>query len=227
MGVENSDKVDVSEEPMFGGGPPAYLYLPADWFDFLSDGKNVAAARLRYEALIEHMFPNAPREARIEIVKGLMLWRERLWNHGMLTHGLINVPADGDHPQISWQIFVTTMKLPRMSSELNSSAVLARLAGQSDLSFATHVESFQTDMGLGLGLMGRPLITEMAGPPHPQRSRDTRTGMAAALSYVPGAEYGIATVGVSMDPEQDRQLAMLVTLIAGKSKFVIAEEEVN
>jgi hypothetical protein len=224
--VESSDKASVSEEHVFGGGPPAYLYLPADWFDFLSDGPDADAAQQRYTALIERLFPNAPRKAQREIVNGLMLWRERLWTRGMLTHGIIDVPADGENRHMSWQIFVTAMKLPHTPPELDSSAILSRLVGQSDLSFATHVEAFKTDMGLGLGLFGRMPKVAPGGAPVPQRnggSGGPQSGMAAALSYAPGAEHGIAVVGVSMDPEQDRELAMLVALIAGRSRFVTAE----
>ncbi|MGP4113868.1 hypothetical protein ACTWP5_23530 [Streptomyces sp. 4N509B] len=219
---------ETSQEHIFGGGPPARLYVPSDWFDFLSDGEDVDAARRRYETLIGRVFPSATADQRQEIIKGLMLWREQMWSKGMLSHGIVNVPANGTEPPIFWNVFAIAMKLPAASPELNSTSLLSQLIGHSDLSFARHVETFPTDMGVGLGLFGRqatPQLGTASASPQDDDVNRQQHGIAAALSYTPGAEYGLAVVGVSMDPEQDQDVGRLVALIAGRSTFVTPETE--
>jgi hypothetical protein len=229
MEAESSDKGaerPENREHIFGGGPPARLYVPADWFDFLSDGADADAAQRRYDSLIERVFPSSPPHVRRHIVNGLLLWREHLWSKGLLSHGIVNVPADRDEPPIFWQVFVIAMRLPPTSPELNTGALLTQLIEQSDLSFATHVETYRTDMGVGLGLFGRQPMRAPGGAANLSHNGDAqflKNGVAAALSYTPGAEYGLAVVGVSMDPEQDEDIGRLVALIAGRSTFVMAE----
>jgi hypothetical protein len=222
-----SQQGEQREEHTFGGGPPARLWLPSDWFNFLADGPDADAARRRYEGLMQKVFPNMPREGHREIAQGLMRWRERLWSQGFLVHGVICVPEEDDHSKAKafWQVVVATMKLPRTNPELNPVALLERVIGQSELSYATHVETFETELGLGMGVIGRPPLRL----PDNAATRGDRElpkyGMAAAVSCAPGAEYGLSVVGVSLDPEQDRQLAMLVALIAGKSTLVTEEHQ--
>ncbi|MDT0270149.1 hypothetical protein RM844_28145 [Streptomyces sp. DSM 44915] len=213
------------EEHIFGGGPPARLYLPNDWLNFLVDGDDQVAARRRYEQLMTQIFPNMPLDGHREIVDGLMLWREQLWTGGFLAHGVITVPArDGDRAAF-WQILVAVMKLPATTAELDTSALMERMVGGSGMDYLTHVEKYQTDMGLGLGLIGRPPLTVPGGEVVRDSDGDPRRcGMAAALSYAPGAEFGIMAAGVSLVPEQDRQLATMVALIAGKSTLVTGDE---
>ncbi|WP_062209212.1 hypothetical protein [Streptomyces sp. NBRC 109706] len=214
------------EEHIFGAGPPAQLYLPTDWLNFLEDGDNRDAARRRYEQLMGRLYPNMPAEGHREIVDGLMLWRDSLWTGGFLAHGIISVPADGGEKAAFWQILVAAMKLPPTNAELDTSALLQRMVGSSELDYLTHVEQYQTEMGLGLGLIGRPPITLPGGDiARGSDGEPRRTGMAAALSYAPGAEFGIIAIGSCLEPEQDRQLAMMVALIAGKSKLITGEEE--
>ncbi|UED85111.1 hypothetical protein [Streptomyces profundus] len=213
-------------EHIFGGGPPAALYLPTDWLNFLADGDDRDAARRRYERLIPQIYPNMPLEGHQEIVDGLMLWRDGLWTDGFLAHGIISVPARGKEKGAFWQILVAAMKLPSASAELDTTTLLQRMVGSSDLDHLTHVEKYQTEMGLGLGLIGRPPITLPGGDTVPDvNGEPRRTGMATALSYAPGAEFGIIAIGSCLDPEQDTQLAMLVALIAGRSKLITGEEE--
>jgi hypothetical protein len=215
-----------SGEHLFGAGPPARLYLPTDWFNFLADGPDADAARRRYEGLMPKVYPTMPSEGHREIVEGLMRWRDLLWLNGFLVHGLISVPPDDEHSQVCWQILVATMKLPRTHPELHPTTLLERMIGQSELSYATHVENFETEMGLGVGVIGRPPLSLPRNAALTRDGREHSTcGMAAALSCAPEAEYGICVVGVSVDPDQDRQLAMLVALIAGKSTLVTAEPE--
>lgn len=229
MEAESSDKkAEHPENPehIFGGGPQARLFVPADWFDLLSDKAEADAAQQRYDSLVERVFPSSSPHVRRDIVNGLLLWREHLWSKGILSHGVVNVPADGDEPPIVWQVFVVAMRLPPNSPELNSGALLAQLIKQSDLSFATHVEIYRTAMGVGLGLFGRQPRPAPGGTQNSSQNGDTKplqNGVAAALSYTPGAEYGLAVVGVSMDPEQDQDVGRLVALIAGRSTFVTAE----
>jgi hypothetical protein len=214
------------EEHIFGGGPPAWLCVPNDWFNFLEDGPDTDAARRRYQDLVRKVFPKVPPEGQREIVEALMGWRDRLWSAGFLAHGLISVPADGENSQVNWQILVTTMRLPRIHPAMNPMAVLGRMIGQPEQSYASYVESFETAMGLGMGLIGRPPV------PHPGNATASgdgpelpRCGMAAALSCAPGAEYGIAVAGVSLDPEHDKELGMLVAMIAGRSTLVTDDAE--
>jgi hypothetical protein len=215
----------TDDELAFGGGPPAWLYLPTDWFNFLEDGADADAAGRRYAELMAKVFPNMPPAGHQEIIHGLMLWRDRLWSSGFLAHGIISVPPSKEYPSAMWQVLVTTMKLPPANPELDPTALLQRLVPQSDLSHATHVETYDTEMGLGIGVMSRPPLT-LPGLNEGSGGADgtpPTCGMAAALSFTPGAEYGILAVGVSVNPEQDRMLAMLIALIAGKSTLVTAE----
>jgi hypothetical protein len=218
-----SQNGEEGEEHIFGGGPPARLWLPRDWFNFLADGPQADAARLRYEELVEKLFPKIPNESRHAVVKGLMRWRDRMWSRGFLVHGVISIPDEKDPSKTHafWQIVLATMKMPQTNPELSPGALLGRVIGQSELSYSTHVENFETKLGLGMGFIGRP-------PLHPpgnaaitcNGSEPPKYGMAAAVSCAPGADYGLAVVGVCLDPEQDRQLAMLVALIAGNSTLV-------
>ncbi|RBM19066.1 hypothetical protein [Streptomyces sp. PT12] len=205
------------EEAMFGGGPPALLYLPNDWFDFLSEGPDAEAARRRYEDLMPRAFPHMPPEGHREILDGLMLWRDALWSNGFLTHGIICVPPDDGRAAALWQIMVTTMRLPRVNPDIDTTALLTRMIPRSDIGYVTHVESYGTEMGLGLGVIGRTTLTPPGAPLPEGATEAPKGGMAAALSFAPGAEYGLLVTGVCMDPEQDEMLAMLIALIAGKS----------
>ncbi|MDT0343097.1 hypothetical protein [Streptomyces litchfieldiae] len=222
-----TQRAGEEDEAVFGGGPPAWLYLPTDWFNFLEDGDDPAAAARRYAELMARLFPNMPPQGHQEIVDGLMLWRERLWSNGFLAHGIITVPDSEEYPAAMWQVLVTTMKLPATHPELDPTALLRRLIPQSELSFTTHVETYETEMGLGIGVIGRPPMTLPGGAEVPGTAGKEvpKVGMAAALSFAPGAEYGILAVGVSVNPEQDQLLAMLIALIAGKSKLVTEEPE--
>ncbi|SOD67140.1 hypothetical protein SAMN06297387_1294 [Streptomyces zhaozhouensis] len=221
-----AEETDGPGEHVLGGGPPAQLYLPTDWLNFLEDGDDQGAARRRYERLLTEIFPHMPAAGHREIVEGLMLWRDRLWTEGFLAHGVICVPAEGEDRAALWQILVAAMKLPATSGELDTSTLMQRMAGGSELDHLTHVEKYQTEMGLGLGMIGRPPLTLPGGGTVPgDGGEPRRCGMASALSYAPGAEFGILAVGVSLDPEQDRQLAMMVALIAGRSRLVTDEPE--
>ncbi|WP_159000988.1 hypothetical protein [Streptomyces sp. SBT349] len=215
---------EAPEEDIFGGGPPALLYLPNDWFDFLADGADPEAARRRYADVIPRLFPNMPGEGHTEIVDGLMLWRDRLWSNGFLTHGVISVPPDDGRAAALWQILVTTMRLPKVNPEIDTTALLKRMIPQSELAFVSHVESYETEMGLGLGVIGRTSLTPPGGLPE-DVAEAPQGGMAAALAFAPGAEYGLLVTGISLDPEQDEMLAMLIALIAGKSKLAGGDGE--
>ncbi|RKN11968.1 hypothetical protein [Streptomyces radicis] len=213
---------EASEEALFGGGPPAQLYLPQDWFDILADGPDAEAAKARYGDVVARAFPDMPAEGHAEITAGLLRWRGHLWNNGFLTHGVIAVPEADDRKAALWQILVTTLRMPAMNPDIDPTALLRRMIPQSELGFVSHVEQYETDMGLGIGVMGRiPLLPPGSLPEGVTEA--PQGGMAAAISCAPGAEYGLLVLGTCLDPEQDVMLAMLIALIAGKSRLAGTE----
>jgi hypothetical protein len=201
--------------------PAALLQLPADWFNILEDQDDAVAARRRYESVLERYFPQMEPRARQEGVEALLAWRETIWNAGLLTHGIIAVPAGDDGGPVLWQILITLVKVPPLSADLNPGALLARFLNEG-VKDALHVEHFETALGFGAGFVAQTPV-----PPHlkPPQSPYDKGGTTAAISCPQGGGWSILVMGISYDPDQAAQLGWLVGQIAGHS--TIEPQEAN
>jgi hypothetical protein len=196
--------------------PAALLQLPSDWFNILEDQDDVAAARRRYEDVLARHLPQMDPRAREQGVEVLLAWRETIWNAGMLTHGIIAAPPSDDSGPVLWQVFVTLVKVPALSADVDPGALLARFLSDG-FKNALHVENFETALGLGAGFVAQTPVPPDLKPP---QSPYAMSGSAAAISCPQGGGWSILVIGVSFDPDHAAQIGWLVGQIAGHSTLV-------
>ena len=111
------------------------------------------------------------------------------------------------------------MELPPVP-DIDVTAVLARLCAEQGENVRS-VEQFETDMGLGVGILAEREVRPTPLPGMPASELDDqpiRMGVAAALACEPGARHGLLIVGVCFSPAQTTELAGLVAVIAGRSR---------
>lgn len=195
------------------------LCLPADWCEILIDDGDDPRAHV--EGVIRATWPTCPEHLRAGSVALLLRWREDLLARGAVSHGLVNAWTDDGAP-VRWHVLTSVVRLPE-APDVDLTAVLTRLVAGNGRD-VLQVERFETDMGLGFGLIAQP---EVAAPApgtfpwatSPSASTDGRgrLGAAAALSYTPGTGLGLLVVGMSVAPDQVLELAGLVAVIAGRS----------
>lgn len=204
------------------------LYVPGDWFDVLAD-ETVDAARKRFADLVDQSYPRADPSHRAAFVQVLLDWRELMLDAGALVHGLVSAPTpDGGHA--SWQVLVGPAPVPD-SNEVDLATLITRVLGQELDPQAAVVESFETDLGCGVGLIAQPEIAPPTDLPAEiaalgvAATEPVRVGMAAGLSFPPQGGLGILAVGVSFDPNQVLELAAIIAVIAGRARFRDGSEQ--
>jgi hypothetical protein len=141
---------------------------------------------------------------------------------GAVSHGVISASLPDGTPA-RWQVLASVVDLPP-HPDVDVTAILGELtrSHESDLH---HVETFPTDMGLGVGMIGHREVRPWAGMPDLPAlgfavgADPLRVGTAAALACAPGAVRGLLVVGVCLAPEQVLELAALVAVIAGRSRI--------
>lgn len=193
------------------------LCLPADWCDVLLDeGQD---PRSHMEGVVRRTWPTCPPHLWDSSVAILVRWREDRLAQGSVSHGIVSASTD-QGAAVRWHIVTGVVALPP-GPEIDLSAVLTGYVRATDREIV-HVEAFETDLGRGVGLVGHPAVT----PPEGLRSLGLPSvgdavplGMAAALSYAPGARYGLLVVGLALAPEQVAELAGLVAVVAGRSRL--------
>jgi hypothetical protein len=197
------------------------LCTPRDWTDVLlsDDGED---PRTRLGRLVRVTWPGGSEELHTGVVDLLLTWRERMLAQGAVSHGLVHGPrADGSLAR--WQVLSSVVPIPA-EPEVDAAGVLAQMLG-SRWSDVQHVERYETDMGLGLGVIAQP---EMSPPPELDALEQlglrvvrepVRIGVAMGLAWAPGDTRALLVVGVCPDLDQVLELACLVAVMAGRSRF--------
>lgn len=215
-----ADQLQISDPT---SPPAAMLQLPTDWLNLLEDADDAAAARRRYERLVQQVFPGMEPQMQSHAVNAMVEWREMVWGSGILAFGIVAVPADGERTEALWQVLVRLVHLPSISPELNPGTALSHLM-KGTYEHAFHVEAFETEMGPGAGFVAKlpmTFTTDSAEEP----GKEMMLGASAAIACPPGGGWSILVAGVSRDPEQAEELGFLVGQIAGHSKTVPVETE--
>ncbi|MDI6519203.1 MULTISPECIES: hypothetical protein [Streptomyces] len=210
--------------------PPAAgavnLYAPTDWFDLVEDISE-DSARARYEDLINRSYPQHEPSVRADFTAALLTWREILRKQGLISYGLVTVPAKDGGPAV-WQIMAAVVDVPTVQADLDLGEVAVRLLGEELEGRAAYTESYPTQMGLGLGIISQPVMSPegdltLFPAEEAQSGADAsvgRIGLAVSLSCPPGGDHGLLVVGNCLDPEQVVPLAGVVAVIGGNSTFV-------
>ncbi|MFI1677265.1 hypothetical protein [Streptomyces sp. NPDC020607] len=198
------------------------LFVPPDWFDLMADGPDREATRARCEDIIRRTYPETPPERREEFVDGLMACHERYLADGALMYGVITAPLPSTGDQAVWQVQAGVVAVPAVPEEVDLGELLSRVFDAQFKQRVAYVERFTTEMGLGLGFLSQPDV------PVPEDwadevPADLRTGLAGALACPPEGGKGLLVVGTCLNPDQVRELAALVAVIAGNSTFAPAE----
>ncbi|MEV0323614.1 hypothetical protein ACIBKX_13570 [Streptomyces sp. NPDC050658] len=204
------------------------LFAPTDWLDLLADGQDDEAAQERIEQLVARAYAHRDQETRAAVTETFGAARRLFLDDGMITCGLITLPATAEDGPVTWQICAGVIDVSPLDPDINAGEVLSRHFGRRLEGKQVYVESFPTEMGTGFGLVSQPGV-------HPSGEVDTfpelpppggapvssrymaQSGMAAALSCPVGGGSGLLVVGTCLDPEQVVSLAALVALICGKS----------
>lgn len=192
------------------------LFLPTDLVDLAQPGDE-DAARGSYEDLARQVFPTMEPAARGQLVDALMGWRTLLADRGVVLHGLVSVPADGDVAAANWHLLAGVVDVPE-AGELDAGVVCERYLRQKVDPDRVYTESFATDMGWGVGV-----ITEVDVVPPPELlplfSVPPRVGLAAALAAPPDSELGLLVLGFAFELEHHLEMAGVVAAIAGRSRL--------
>lgn len=226
------------------------LYRPADWFDLLEEGPRGpeadAAAERRFAELITGTFSKADGATRDAAVASLLAWRAGMLDAGLVSHGVVNCPRDleadpdeaarrvvesGDMSAwTTWHVLTAAVDVPSAPAELDLGEFFARVLGRETDPDACYVESFDTEMGCGFGLIAQPtfpsaadavsvlLLDPVALGVDAPSTGPVQYGLAAALTTSPGGGPGLLVTGMCVDPEQVLEVAGLVALIAGNSR---------
>jgi hypothetical protein len=196
------------------------LCVPTDWAELLLPDAGDAGAC--FDQLVRRSWPNGPAELWSGGTAVLTAWRDTALARGAVSHGVISASLPDGTPA-RWQVVAGVVDLPPQP-DVDVTAVLGELirAHESDLH---HVETFPTDMGLGVGMIGHREVRPSAGLPGVPAlgiavgHDPIRMGTAAALACAPGAVRGLLVVGVCLAPEQVLELAALVAVMAGRSRI--------
>lgn len=206
------------------------LFVPTDWFDLLEDGWDDEAARARIEDLVRRSYPQHDAELRADFVQAMMLWRRTLLDQGVLLDGLVAVPPEetGTEHGATWQIMAGVVDLPTIDPDIDLAEVVVRLLGSRPDAATAYMETYTTEMGLGFGLLDRPVLGRDGtmsvpgsgvAPPQDESEVIAQIGLAVALACPPGGGRGLLVVGNCLDSTQVYGLGALVAVIAGRSVF--------
>lgn len=195
------------------------LCVPADWAEILLPGREEAEAY--FDRLARATWPNGPDEIWARSTEVLRGWRLAMLRRGVVSHGIVSAPrSDGALAQ--WQVMTSVVALPA-APDLDLTAVLAEVFREQGHGLR-HLETFETDMGLGVGIVGEREVLppsglgDLAARGLPVVEEPIRVGTAAALACAPGGVHGLLVVGVCLAPDQVAELAGLVAVIAGRSR---------
>ncbi|MFC8131271.1 hypothetical protein [Streptomyces sp. NPDC057302] len=196
------------------------LFVPPDWFDLLADGADREATRIRCAELVRLTYPNTPADRRNVFVDGLMECHERYLADGALMYGVITTPLPSSGAPAVWQVQAGAVAVPSTPAEVDLGELMSRVFDAQFKDKVAYIERFTTEMGIGFGFLSQPSF------PVPkdwgEAASDVRTGLAGALACPPEGGKGLLVIGTCLDPQQVRELAALVAVIAGNSVFLPA-----
>ncbi|MGY2082761.1 hypothetical protein [Blastococcus sp. SYSU DS0539] len=197
------------------------LCLPRDWTELLLPDDE--EARDHIDRLLRGTWPGGPAEVWTGGTRALMDWRAAMLDAGVVSHGVVSAPRDRGAAAM-WHVQSSVVPLPPVA-DVDVSAVVAELVRARWGAGPHHVEAFETDMGLGAGVVAERTVLpparlgdlvgggpEIVAPPGP-------VGVAVALACAPRGTHALLVVGVSLDPAQVWELAGLVAIIAGRSRL--------
>lgn len=195
------------------------LCAPVDWAELLVPDTGDAAVYFAH--LVRQTWPNGPEEIWAGGTEALLGWRRTMLARGAVSHGVVSAPHPGGGAA-QWHVLTSVIELP-VAPEVDLAAVLTRLVPAHGLD-VEYVEAFETDMGLGVGMMGHHAVSPPAGLEGLAArglavvDEPVRTGLAAALACEPEAAHALLVVGICLDPDQVLELAGLIGVMAGRSR---------
>lgn len=194
--------------------------VPGDWLDLLEGSED--EARERFTELVTDGNPRASAEQRDAVVGGMLDWRRFLLDQGAAMHGVVHAPhPDGGHA--TWQVLGAVMPMPT-AGEVDLAELVSRVLGSRIDPDASVVETFETDLGTGVGLIAQPEIQPTADLP-PELSAlgvmpagPVRVGLAVAMAFPHTGGFGFLVMGMSVDPNQVLEVAAITAVIAGRAR---------
>lgn len=197
------------------------LCLPRDWTELLLPDDD--EARVQLDRLVGGTRPGNPAGVRTDSTGALMQWRAEMRDAGVVSHGVVSAPGP-EGAAAGWHVQSSVVPLPALP-DVDVTAVVAELVRARWGVGPHHVETFETDMGLGVGVVAERTVLPPARPAGLAVAgsgivaEPVLVGVAVALACAPGAAQALLVVGVCLDPAQVWELAGLVAVIAGRSRL--------
>jgi hypothetical protein len=192
------------------------LFVPADLFE-LTTPDDPAEARRQFDALIGQMFGRMGDARRATLVDGIMAWRQRLDEVGVVMHAIAAVPPSDEHTAAHWHFFAGVVDTVPLG-EIDAGEVMRRYLHTKPSTEHLYTESYPTAMGWGLGIITRDVLhlDELpVGAAHVPP--DVPVGIAVGLSGSPTGKLALLVVGLCLDTERTLEMASIVAVIAGES----------
>lgn len=192
------------------------LFVPADLFEFTTPD-DPSEARLAFDAHAAHVFGRMGDEQRTTLVDGIMAWREKLDEIGVVMHAMAAVPATAERPAAHWHFFAGVVDTVPLH-EIDAGEVLRRYLDTQPLAENRYTEAYPTAMGWGLGIITTDVLRLDTLPPGASHvPPDLPVGIAVGLSGTPDGTLALLVVGLCLDTEQTLDMASIVSVIAGES----------
>ncbi|KHL11252.1 hypothetical protein CLV56_3071 [Mumia flava] len=206
------------------------LSVPEDLFDVMVP-EDPEEARAVFRDLFSRMFPRAGAHDLGVLTDGLLAWRRRLRDSGVVLHGIVALPASetGATPA-HWHFFAGVVDVPE-AGELDAGVVAARYLGDQLEPDRAYTEAYETDMGWGVGVITEvplqpgdlpPDLRAAAGAGEPTALPPV-LGLAAAIAAAPDSRHGLLVVGLCLDVERTLEMAAVVASVAGTSVVHVEE----
>lgn len=192
------------------------LFVPADLFE-LTTPEDPAEARRQLESHVGAMFGRMGAEQRTGLVDGVMAWREKLDEIGVVIHAVAAVPATDEHTAAHWHFFAGAVDTVPLG-EVDAGEVLRRYLDTQPLAENRYTESYPTAMGWGLGVVTRDVVridTPSSGSTG--LPAQLPIGIAVGLSGTTQGTLALLVVGICFDVERTLEMASIVAVIAGES----------
>lgn len=203
----------------------ARLALPEGLFELTSDGEE-ADVRRELGGMFEQMMPRLGPDDRDTLVGGLMTWRERLAEHGVVSHGVVNVPAgtdvDGEvvESAVHWHLITAVVNLPGMD-QLHGGEVVRRMVAAELSAENYYDESFTTAQGWGYGVVTWLPVTPPPGAAPGTPPLFEVIGVSGAIT-ADADGLGLMTLGLAFDADRTVEMASLVAGIISNSTVTAA-----
>lgn len=198
----------------------ARLALPQGLLELTAEGDD-ADVRRELGEMFQQMMPRLGADDRDTLVEGLMRWRERLADHGVVSHGVVNVPAgtdvDGEvvASAVHWHLMTAVIHLPGMD-ELHGGEVLRRLVAAELDPEHYYDESVTTAQGWGYGVVTTLPVTPPPGTTGDAVPAFDGVGVSAAITSDADG-LGLLTLGIALDVDRTVEMASLVAGIISNS----------